>query len=223
MAYYKCVLNGHCEGQSVVNVLWYRAVESPLGALLDPTSGEDISFQIAQEVWPAMKPVMHESYVLDNVTVYPYDSSLIPAFSIPYVRAVVDNGGTTGDTNGPATCAILHFNVESVPLVNLIYPKESSLLAPRRGYLAIGPIKDSWITNQGLIGGTGGPLALLQTLGDKLAETLENLDPVAFFVPLRARSRNILGVLTLQGFAPVSSVEAKTRASFRRSRLPEAS
>lgn len=221
MAYYKVVLHGVYSGQSIVNVLWYRAVESPLGALLDPASGEDITFQVQQEVWPIMRGIFPDTYTLQDITAYPYTSTLIPAFALPYVRQVNEQATRPEANNGPAPCAILACGVENTPLVNLLYPKETSLLAPRRGYLAIGPLIDAAIDNTGHIVMTGDTHASLAALATKLAETLENLDPVAFFVPLRARLTKVAGVLTLQGFAPIATVTIRPRASFRRSRLPE--
>jgi hypothetical protein len=122
----------------------------------------------------------------------------------------------------PGSTWIFRFNIANLPLVNLIYPRETVLLGPRRGYCAIGPVLEGWVTNGGNFQLTGSNQTWMNALATALAANLTNAIPPALFIPVRARVRNIAGVFTLLGFGPVQSVAWRTRMSFRRSRMPEA-
>jgi hypothetical protein len=220
MAYYKAVLNGSYEGQEVVNILWYRAVQTVGGQLLAPASGEDVAFQVEAEVVPEWLGIHPAGYTLVDITVYAYDDNLQLAFSQPHTRQVGDVGLLGGDTFGPAGVSIWRMNIANLPAVNVLYPRETALLGPKRGYLAVGPVPAADVDEAGLLTSTALASVHYANARAALAETLENLSPVAFFVPVRASYTTIAGLITLQGFGQVQSVTTRPAVSWRRSRMP---
>lgn len=222
MAYYKAVIRGQFEGQEILNILWYRGVQTLGGALLAPTSGEDVAFQIHAEVGPAWLAFHPTTYTWVDTTVYAYDELLQLAFSQPHVRAMNTAGTAPGSVAGPAANITFRMNIAPLPLINVLYPKEIVSLGPTRGFLSMGPILEDWVGNDGRVPAAALASPLLTNLAEVLDDPLENLVPPAFFVPVRARSRRIAGLITLQGFGPVQSVAIRPVVTWRRSRMPEA-
>lgn len=213
-AFYKVVLNGRYSGQAIVNILYYRLLVGAGLSGLNFAGAEDLAFQVKQEVWDAgMKGALVPGYVLENITVYPYDVQFDLLYQMPY-SLLVNEAGTAanGETNGPAGCVIVRFNLEPTSPLNGLFP-------PRTGYVAIGPIKDGNVDSTGHI--PTADLAGWQAVFSHMAENLENLVPPAIFAPIRVKSTNVAGVWRIVSFADISSVSVRSRASFRRSRLPE--
>lgn len=220
MAYYKVVLNGTYSQQAITNILYYRSILPTVLTLLDPTNGEDVAQQVNQEVVPEWLGMHSTEYTLNDVSVYAFDNDLQAAFAQPYTLAVNAAGLLTGNTMGPAVCAILRMNLANLPLINVLYPAETALLAPRRSYLAFGPILENDVDNAGAMVGNWAGGAPAIALVASLAQTLESITPPAIYVPVRASVHQVAGLWTIKGFAPLASVNTAPFASYRRSRRP---
>jgi hypothetical protein len=213
-AFYKVVLNGRYAGQAIVNVLYYRLADEYVPGPLNFAGAEDLAFQVKQEIWtPSLKGTLSDGYVLENITVYPMDAGFSLLYQMPYQMPVNESGSDTGvATNGPATCAIIRFNLEPTSPLNGIYP-------PRSGYVAIGPLSDAYVDNTGHI--PTAALAGWQGVADALSQNLENAVPPAVFYPIRVKQTKVLGVLKIISYADISGASTRSLASFRRSRQPE--
>lgn len=211
---YKVVLNGRYSGQAIVNILYYRLAFDVLPGDLNFAGASDLAFQVKQEIWNGgMKALTPNNYTLENITVYPYDNLFDLLYQLPYVLPV--NEGATGggpETNGPAPCVIVRFNLEPTSPLNGVYP-------PRRGYVALGPVLDSNIATTGYL--LAGALAPYQAVANKMAANLVNTVPPAVFFPIRVKTVKVLGVARIVSWADVSSAVVRSLTSYRRSRMPE--
>ncbi len=218
MAIYRVVMNGTCEGQNIVNNLYYR---TGVGIDLDGLSlggAKELAQCVKDQVWPKWKYAVSGGYKLEDITVYPYhDGTFDLMYQNPWTENVMESGLGVNETDGPAICAILKFNLEgTVILANGIKP-------PKRGYVAVGPITSNWIDNTGALTDTVFLPAdsRLNDLGVALAANLESLLPPVIFFPVRVSQKNILGVWRPVSFADVNGVKVRRRTSFRRSRMIE--
>lgn len=218
MAIYKCVLNGSYHGNRINNILWYR---TGLGLDLDGLTvggAGELANAIKNVVWPKFKVVVPPEYSLLDITVYPYhDDTLELMYQNPFTLAVGDTGDGDNNTDGPAVCMNIKFNLEPTAILpNGVFP-------PRRGYIAVGPLPSLYVDNTGHITNAIfiNPLDNIHKLSAALSENLESLLPPVVWYPIRVSQRKVLGVFKLISFADVSSAAVQRRVSFRRSRLPE--
>lgn len=216
MAVYKCVLNGQAMGQDIKNILYYRnGIGIDLGGLTVGGTVE-VANAIKTTVWPLMKPVLPTAYTLQDITAYVYNEETFALlYQNPTTVGVQETGLATGNMNGPAPCAIIRMALEPTAfLVNGPKP-------PKRGYVAIGPLLDSEVTNTGEVDLSGGNQATWDALCFALANNIETLIPPAVFFPIRVHQDKILGIWTITSFADVRDATVRTQSSFRRSRMPE--
>jgi len=216
-AYYKAVMKAVFQDQAIVNILWYRP-----GLNFDLTGLGDggttvLAGLVKDNVWPKLKALMNTTFTMEEVVAYHYDQSLHLSTQLPGAVPVGETGarGTGNGNGGPAPCAILRFNLAPTSVLDNFFP-------PKRGYLAVGPLDDDEVTDDGHVNTTSGSYnAEWGNLADAVSSNLVSIVPPLEFVPIRIQTKKIAGLITLRGHADIVSAVVRSRASFRRSRLPE--
>ena len=220
MALYKVVLRGTFQGQAINNILYYRlGVGFDIGGL---TLGgaKECADAVKTFVWTAMKPLMSSMYELQQIDSYVYgDQTFNLLYNAPYSVGVQEYGTNADETfNGPAVCAICKLVLENhIVLVNGPTP-------PRRGYLAIGPLSDGQVANDGSLMLDGGWNLFWDAFCAVVANNVETILPIpAVFFPVRVHMDKIgPGLqLTITSFADVQAAIMRHYTSYRRSRQPE--
>lgn len=213
-ALYKVVLKGRVNNQDVVNVLWYKVGVDLLPGALNFGGADLLANLVHSQVWTGtLRSTMNTLYLLSSIQVYPYDENFSPILQLPYERNVGEYGQSAGAINGSAPCLIAKFNLEPTSILQGFFP-------PKRGYVALGPIRDDYIDNTGNV--EGDFYNYWQLAANRFTIDLVSVVPPMTFEPVRVSTRTILGVFTFRGWAGIQSVSLRHRASFRRSRLPEA-
>lgn len=216
---YKAVLNGECHGQKIQNTLWYRTGVGIEWAGFTMGGSGELAEEIKNQVWPVMKPCMPSSYKLNDISVYPYDHQTLKLmYQVPHIQSVLENGTSSAQTDGTAISMIIRMNLEPVPLL------ANGLNPPKRGYVCVGPISSLQIDDSGhLIDDVFLNLVHpYKLLADKLAADLIHVTPPIDFFPIRVASKKLLGLVTIDGWADVSSCTIRRLTTFRRSRMAEA-
>lgn len=215
--FYKGVFRGSYSGQDINNVFWYRDDGSLPFSGQPYFGGEDLAYQLKTEIWPLMRPLLPAGYRLVTIDATVHDETFAPLTGTPLVYPVDEVGSyASADSVGPALCAIVSFSVS--PVYNFIPVNKP----PKRGYLALGPLPEDAVDNTGLLAAgyrTGSAMTDFLT---KLFDPLTNLAPPGMFYPVRVSARMILGVFNFGGYSEIVDAVCRPRASFRRSRLPEA-
>lgn len=212
--FYTVAMRGQYAGQAITNVLYYRLF-ADLGLLEWNYAGAELLAQgVRDTVWtPGLKNMVPTGYELVDITVSPRDNEFKPIHQLPFTLPVNENGAAAGDVAGPASCIIGRFQLEPTTIVN-------GLVAPKRGYLAVGPVIEDWIDGTGRL--TDAAMANLAPQMAKFADNVATAIPPALFFPIRVKTKKLLGgLITLEGYADVSNCQVRRIASFRRSRLPE--
>lgn len=214
-AFYQVVMQGRYHNQNIFNILHYRIGTDFIPGPLNFGGAEEVATEVKRVVWDGgLKAVMSSSYLLDKIAVYPRNDTFIPITTLPYVHEVGEYGQETDGSSGSASVMIARFNIEPTGLENGWFP-------PKRGYIALGPVPDSKIDENGNI--EGADYAALNTAVQVLASNLEgSLFDWESYYPIRVSTRKVAGVLTLRGWADVSSVSLRHKTSYRRSRVGEA-
>jgi hypothetical protein len=221
MALYKTVLKGTFQGQAIDNILYYRnGVGVDLSGL---TLGgtKELSDAVRAMVWPALRPIMSPAYTLVEVDTYVYnDQTFDLLYQTPYAEVINEVGThpTTFGLNGPAPCAILKFVLESHPIL-VDGPKP-----PKRGYLAIGPLDDGQISNDGSLNLASPEGGLWTSLCNAVSENVETILPIpAVFFPVRVHMDRVgIGLkLKITSFTDIQGALMRHFTSYRRSRMPE--
>lgn len=217
-AIYRLVMNGSCEGQKIVNNFAYRVGVGVDIAGFAVGGAKALADTFVDQVWPDVKACLPTSYTLENVTAYPLHGETFELlYQNPWTKNVLENGTGNAETDGPAMCAIIKFNLEpTTPFGNGIYP-------PKRGYVALGPLFSGWINNKGQIidevfldGATR-----LNKAATAMAANLESLVPPVVFFPIRVKTDRVLGLFKVVSWADVGGATLRRNASFRRSRMVE--
>lgn len=222
MALYEVVLKGTFAGQAVNNVLWYRdiipAIE--LGEFMDLLSA--IGSTVKDQVWHSQAPlhvrgmglqeVLPDTYTLNAIDVKAYNADFTLVSDTPVTIAVNETGSEAGPTQGVDRCAILKANLEPSfgPGIGL----------PKRGYLAIGPILEAYVTDDGHL--TDAARAAMDSLGNNLATNIETTLPPTVLFPIRTRVTRVLHVVTNISWKDVNDFVPRRLTSTRKSRRPEA-
>jgi hypothetical protein len=218
--FYKCVLNGEVFGKDNKNTLWYRSAIDPLDGAFNlggaPLLAELIRDGIGENFLDCHTP----DYQLQSIDIYPISEAFSLLYQLPY-RLNIDMPGTaeqvTG-SDGAAICANVRFNLEPV-LIGL-----DALTAPRRGYIAVGPLPSSWMSNSGELAPSlfTDPISGFNRLCASLAQNLQAVLPPALFFPIRVSAKygvgGVGGGIIDWGYADVSSCSVDHFTSFRRSR-----
>jgi hypothetical protein len=216
MAIYKVVLNGLCQGQAIKNILWYRTGVGIDISGLTVGGTVEVANAVKTMVWPAMKNLLPPAYEMQDITAYVFDQDTFNLlYQNPTTVGVQDVGGNANAMNGPAVCAIIRLALEPTSiLANGIHP-------PKRGYVAIGPLVDTLVLDNGEVSKAGIYGGLWDVLCAALANNVETLIPPAIFFPIRVRQDKVLGILKVVSYADVRDATLRTNSSFRRSRMPE--
>lgn len=215
--FYKVVLNGSAQGQDIKNVLYYRSGFGADFSGLTLAGTQALAGNIKQEIWPLMKPVMPNDYTLETIDVSAINDEFQLVYQMPYSEIVNEAGTAAGAIIGPALCMNIKFNLEPTSIVNGIKP-------PSRGYVAVGPITADAVEETGFLSNGFMQAASTTALVAALATNIEQLLPIAFvWFPIRLKQSRILGGLVhWESYADIKGAVLSRRASFRRSRMPEA-
>ena len=215
--FYKVVLNGASMGQDIKNVLYYRSGlgVDVLGLTLAGT--EALAGNIKQEVWPALKQWLTTDYVLETIDVSAINDEFQLVYQMPFSLPVGETGVEDRVLAGPALCANFKFNLEPTGIANGIKP-------PSRGYIAFGPIAPVYVEESGFFSAETMASSRVTGIQAALSQNIEQLIPVGFvWYPIRLKQSRILGGLVhWEAYADIKGCVLSRRASFRRSRMPEA-
>jgi len=218
MAFYKVVLNGSYAGQDIKNILYYRTGIGFNFMGLTLGGASTLADLVRGTVCAAMKIALPTGFVMQDIEVTPYDDLFQLVYTSPHTLSIHENGQNGSGTNGPATCFNIHFNLEPTLItVNGVNP-------PKRGYVAIGPVVDADVNNEGIMDGTlfSNPESTWNVIADQLSQNLENFIPPVIFYPIRMKFNTVLGVSLPSSWCDVDGAFVDRRMSFRRSRLLEA-
>lgn len=217
--FYKVVLNGTYKGKDNQNTLYYRTAVDLAGGVFGFGGAAELAEEVHQEVVPAFLDCKPSDYILQTIDVYPRNGMFELLYQLPYKREVNESGtGITvaNLTDGPALAVNFRFNLEPV-LLGL-----QAFTAPKRGYIAVGPVASSWIDDTGRLSETllTDPQDIMMTLGAALSQNLESIDPPAVWFPIRVAEHygSASGGLLGWGYADVMGCSVDEYVSFRRSR-----
>jgi len=220
MAVYKVVLRGQFQGQAINNILYYRnATGLDLGGLTLGGAAE-VARAVKAMVWPVLKFIVPAAYTLTQVDSYVYnDQTFDLLYTNPFTEGVNEVGVNPGTSyNGPAPCAIMKFILENHIIL------ENGPKPPKHGYLAIGPLADDMITNEGMLYQGEGWNLKWDALCAVMANNVETILPIpALFYPIRVHMDKvgILFKLKITSYSDIQAAVMRRVCSFRRSRQPE--
>jgi hypothetical protein len=219
--FYKAILNGTYAGKDNKNILWYRSAIDPLDGLFGFGGARELAQLIVDHVKVPFLAVKPLGYELQDIDVYPHNDLLTALYQLPYKLPVKENGSLvlTGDsTDGPGICMNFRFDLEPT-VIGL-----QTLTAPKRGYLAIGPVPSPWIDNDGKLVDSllTGEDMRIRNLQDAISSDLASIAPPADFFPIRVSQKwgagSSGGGLISWGWADVQGAAVDEYVSFRRSR-----
>jgi hypothetical protein len=219
--FYKAVFNGRYHGKDNQNTFYYRSAIDPFDGLFGWGGARLLGTLLYDNVLSPFLHIKPSEYVLESMDIYPYNDALQAIFQLPYKLAVGENGYMTfsqAATDGPAICANLRFNLEPVALGPQV------LTAPKRGYIAVGPIPSEFIDNAGLLipETFDNPSGAWRAFANAVTADLVSVVPPADFFPIRISQKwgvgELEGTLLSWGYADIDSAAWASYASFRRSR-----
>lgn len=201
--FYEVTLHALAGDEDIVNILYYQVWPQATAPFLPNVMGE-LADAVATLVLPKIAEGVHESCVWDEVRVRIINEQHEHTDPYPIIFPVsVTGSGATG-VPSRAACAIAAFNL--VP-----YPDQGSDRLPKRSYLALGPILESQIDDDGRLLWTAQYKTELQAaLSSTLSGNTEDYAPVRVGVP------NAQGVPSR---GRVAAAVVRPFISFRRSRL----
>ena len=218
-AFYKVVLNGSYLGKDNLNTLYYRTAVDPFGGALGFGGAKELAEEVLQEVVPAFIASKPTNYRLQTIDVYPRNAAFELLYQLPYKKEVnLPGGGGIWSTNGdsPALCVNIRFNLEPTML------GVQSFTAPKRGYIAYGPVASDWVDNDGKLTENvlTGQQTAIPVLCQALSQNLESMDPPCVWFPIRVAEHygSVAGEFLGWGWADVESCSVDEYVSFRRSR-----
>jgi len=213
--FYEAVLQGRYRNQNVFNILHYRIGADIIPGQFNFAGAPELAAALKQVVWEdGLKGIALTEYLLDKIVVYPRNPDFSTIYQNPYVLEVGEYGVRAGSPSGAAPCAIVRFNLEPTSILNDFHP-------PRSGYVAFGPVAENTIDPDGNI--EAGDYSTMNTVFQCLADDIPSgLLGLTTFYPIRVSTVKVGGLLTLRGWADVSSCTLRHKASFRRSRVGEA-
>lgn len=215
---YKVVLSGSFQGQSIVNVLYYRT--APGLNIIDFVLGGAglLTANVIQEVWrDGIRHALPSGYSLLEVSTYVLEDDFVLGIALPFTQTVGEPGLVIVEAFAPAACINVRFQLGAII-------GTAVLTAPRRGYVALGPVAQDYVTPDGKV-----PNSLItdtawgfNVAGAAMAQNLESFSPPLVWFPIRAKViRNpITGGPLWTGFADVDGFTIDPVASWRRSRKP---
>ena len=220
MALYKVVVKGSCQGQAINNILYYRTGIGVDISGFTVGGTKEVADAVKAMIWPALKEVLPPAYELQQIDSYVYNEQTFDLlYEAPYTVGVQDFGvAGDGNLNGPAPCAIMKFILENhVILVDGPRP-------PKRGYLAIGPMPDLLINDDGSLKLDAGFNLKWDALCAVMANNVETILPIpAVFFPVRVHMDKvgIIPKFKITSFSDIQAAVMRHFCSYRRSRQPE--
>lgn len=223
MAIYRMVLEGHAGTVQVRNTLFYRLGVGIDWGGLTMAGSKELTDQWIEQYCEAFLNLMSNSYTLDQITTYAYDSTTFDLiFQQPYTGALGSAGQITSAIRDYATCLIWKFVLEPVAVVG------NGPKPPRKGYFAYGPVPGAFLDNTGHISTEIETPTTYNAARSAFEQTLYGdvgtiLDPGIFY-PIRVHQDKLVGsnLFKITSFADVQGVTLRRLASWRRSRQPEA-
>jgi hypothetical protein len=216
---YKVVLNGNYMGKDILNSLYYRTALDLAGGAFGLGGAVELAEEIEQEIVPAWMNCKPASYSLQSIDIYPRNNAFELLYQLPFKKEIGLQGtaGLGGQgLDGPMTCVNIRFNLEP-QLIGL-----QAVSAPKRGYIALGPIPSAWIEDSGKLTDSFffTPESVLNVLKTRLAENLESIDPPCVWFPIRVSEHSgALGLGNISwGIADVMSCTVDEYTSKRSSR-----
>lgn len=219
-AIYKVVLNGEYGGKDNQCTLWYRTAIDPFGGAFGFGGAAELCDQLETVVvqkWLNCKP---PAYTLQSIDIYPHNDLFQLAYQNPYIRQMGQPGESvfTGGADSSALAVNLRFSLEPVLLGT------QRLTAPKRGYIAIGPIPSMLLNDNGKLVDdflTQG-FEAFGLLKNALTSNLVSVVPPAVFFPIRVSQKwgmlDGLPFLENWGWADIQGGSYDQYATFRRSR-----
>jgi hypothetical protein len=217
--FYKVVLNGSYAGKDNLNTLYYRTLVDVGGGAFGFGGARELAEEVIQEIVPQWLDCKPPQYNLQTIDVYPRNSLFELLYQLPFKQEVNLAGTgdwTLGGQDSSALCLNFRFNLEPTVL------GLQTFTAPKRGYIAVGPLPSLWLEDDGRLVSTqlNNVASNVRQLCDKLGQDLESIDPPAIFAPIRVAEHygEVGGGFLGYGYADVDSVTVDEFASFRRSR-----
>ncbi len=216
----KITLVGEYYNQRIVNVFHYRSTAwlPGQGNPFDDTLAFVDAF--LDHCKAAFMDCMGDDYTLRTAEGVGYNDSYGLVTSSPVIRTV-DEAGHLASLNsmGAAACAIVGLRCGEQHSIN------GTGISPRnRGYLAVGPIGESYVDNYSHI--IPAMVSLLGTFAATLDDTITVLTPAVQLIPIRIHEKYVgvgpLRILSYRTYSDVTGYRINNVSSYRRSRVPEA-
>lgn len=210
MGFYRADLRGTYEGQLMQNTLYYRDRDPFSGDLI--VQSELLGSALNAHFFPALSALLPAviplGYHWDTWAIMPLTAvGFEPALATP-VLVEIDRD-SAGDANAlpPGNVVIISFILRNGPI-------GSGLYQPRRSYIAVGPVAEPNVQNDGRL--NSGALGGYNDLADLFAENVGTVAGVGGWAPVRYGNNGLL-----QGFAELDGAAARPVVSYRKSRQPE--
>lgn len=206
--------NARFGGQAIMNTYWYRvALALPFAELLG--FAQAIGAEWLEGIWDNgsaddLKSIMPTTFTLDTLSVDFRDDDGVLLNSIPFEIIVNDPGTLVAAYDSPASYAVMHCSLGNA--------QGPGLDLPRRGYLAIGPLPNTAIGDDGVL--QAGILASLTALGVRIATNLVTVAPPGALFPIRVRLNKLNLLPDYYRYRDVEACFPRTRVRYRKSRLP---
>lgn len=200
---YEVTIDAACEGQQINNILYYAHL-APTNNGWDPDRAADLGAAVnvawqAEALW-----LLPSQYEFFGCSIRGLDLDRVPVSTYPVGVGMLDNGNLTSDIETPGLCAIAAFDLVTAT-------EYESERVPRRSYIALGPLTQGQVTDEGrlTLDGTN------QSDMEALLEQGHFVDGVQMS-PVRLGFDNAAGQ---PGIGAVANARFRPFASFRRSRL----
>ena len=211
MGFYRADLRMTYRGQAMQNTLWYRDRDPFSGDLIEQAAllGEKLNAHFFPALGAVLPTIIHETAHFDEWAVMPLEAiGFGPALSTPIVTVIDRDGSAGGEVMLPANVGILRFVLRPGLIT-------SGLYQPRRSYLAVGPLSEIHVDEDGRL--TDSVYGGWSDAAEVFALNVGTVAGAGGWAPVRYGNNG-----TLQGFAEVDGCTPRRATSWRRSRMPEA-
>lgn len=200
--YYKSVLAGTYQGQTIVNILFFADTAGLPFAEWSPVVAGQLNDAIEAVIVPEYVLQLPSTYSLSTITTTGVDARGVTVSDYEVELTVGVSGGSATNSEGQAQVAIIAIQTTKAP---------GAGRNVKRSYLAYGPLHDSSQSSDGTIDGTYavGMVGLLEGLRDPLGSAGPDFQPIRI-------GRTVDPNPTAIGV--VNQVTLRPYASFRKSR-----
>ena len=213
MGFYRADMRYSYAGQYMQNTLHYRDRDPFTGDLVTQSQllGEKLNDHFFPDLLGQWQSVYPTSAQLIEWAIMPYDQATFgPALSSPVLVSIGKNGNGDDAVLPPGMVVIMRFLLRTAVLT-------SGLYQPRRSYLAIGPVAESHVDENGILEPSSRDW--FNVLGTIFAGNVGTAGGVGGWAPVRFGEGP--APLHLRGFAEVDGCTVRSTASYRKSRQPE--